>query len=239
MLRNLLIDLDGTLLPVDLSFFFERYINALTPHFLPFTQPPLFIKHLIGATQFMAENSDPALTNEDAFWLDFPRRMNQPREALEPVFSNFYEHEFPSLRKYINGIDEYTHASELIQKASDLGMNVILATNPIFPESVIRERLNWIGCSDLPFIWVTALENMHFCKPNPLYFQEILDRLSLKPEESLMVGNDMEEDLPASTLGIKTFLVTDFLVDRGSKLYTPDHKGTFADLITALPELIR
>lgn len=236
MIRYLLADLDGTLLPVDLSFFFERYLNALTPHFKDWADAPAFIRHLMASTMKMVENNDEKLTNETVFWTDFPTRMEQPREALEPIFNNFYQQEFPLLRQHIA---ETTKAKELLEKALDLGLEIILATNPIFPEFVIRERLRWIGCEDLPFKWITSLENMHYCKPNPRYFQEIADQLGISPSECLMVGNDMEEDLPASTVGMKTYLVTDFLIERGLTTLSPDGKGTMQELIDTLPQIIK
>lgn len=235
MLRYLLVDLDGTLLPIDLSFFFERYLNALSPHFKEWTEIPLFIRHILASTQKMVENNDETLTNENVFWSDFPTRMEQPREVLEPVFNRFYREEFPLLRQYIS---KTSKARQLLEKALDLGLEIILATNPIFPEFVIRERLRWINCDDLPFKWITSLENMHYCKPNPLYFKEIADRLAISPSDCLMVGNDMEEDLPASLVGMKTYLVTEFLIDRGLGKLEPDRKGTIQELINDLPEII-
>jgi hypothetical protein len=53
-----------------------------------------------------------------------------------------------------------------------------------------------------------------------------------------MVGNDMEEDLPASHVGIETYLVTDFLIDRKTGQYTPDHRGSMEELIAELPAIV-
>ena len=44
-----------------------------------------------------------------------------------------------------------------------------------------------------------------------------------------MVGNDTGEDLPASKIGMKTFLVEDMLIDKGSN-YQPDWRGRLPDL---------
>ena len=42
-------------------------------------------------------------------------------------------------------------------------------------------------------------------KPNPGYYQAILDKLNVKPQECVAVGNDYEKDIaPAGMLGIKT-----------------------------------
>jgi len=43
-----------------------------------------------------------------------------------------------------------------------------------------------------------------------------------------MVGNDVQEDLPAQQLGIKTYLIEDCLIHRGGDFAT-DYRGTYAD----------
>ena len=70
---------------------------------------------------------------------------------------------------------------------------------------------------------------MHFCKPHVQYYEEIADRIGVHPEECLMIGNDTGEDLPASKIGMKTFLVEDMLIDKGSS-HKPDWSGRLPDL---------
>ena len=41
-----------------------------------------------------------------------------------------------------------------------------------------------------------------------------MDKLGLDPRECLMVGNDVGEDMAASALGMKTFLLTPCLINR-------------------------
>ncbi len=59
------------------------------------------------------------------------------------------------------------------------GYKLVLATNPIFPGVAIRHRMRWAGIDDIPFRLVTTMEDMHFCKPNPKYYVEIVDMLDL------------------------------------------------------------
>lgn len=235
MLRYLLMDLDGTLLPVDINFFLERYLYGLAPHFRHLADKATFIQQLMASTMETINNNDPRLTNEMVFWENFSQRMGVPRQELEPIFNEYYAKEFPGLKRYLPETDR---AVKLLHQAKELEMELIVATNPIFPQSVIMERLRWIGCDQYPYLWVTAMENMHYCKPNPNYFREIVERLSLPPEECLMVGNDMEEDLPAKAVGIKTCIVTDFLIDRKTSKYTPDYLGTMDQFIKDLPAIV-
>ncbi len=48
-------------------------------------------------------------------------------------------------------------------------------------------------------------EEMGLAKPDPLFFQIILDRLGVSPQEAVMVGDRVDNDIaPAKRLGLKT-----------------------------------
>ena len=81
------------------------------------------------------------------------------------------------------------------------------------------------------FELITTYEDCRFCKPNPVYFQEILTELGLRPEECLMVGNDVEEDLVIRKLGVKTFLVTDTMENKKGLPVETDYRGTLEELL--------
>ena len=88
----------------------------------------------------------------------------------------------------------------------------VLATNPLFPACAVEARLRWAGLRPEDFSYITTYENSTYCKPNPAYFQEILEKTGLYAEQCIYIGNDAVEDLPARQLGIPTFLLTDNLI---------------------------
>ncbi len=49
-----------------------------------------------------------------------------------------------------------------------------------------------------------------------------------------MIGNDLQEDMVAQKIGMKTYLVTDCLLDRGEPSYKPDEQGTLSELLQAV-----
>jgi FMN phosphatase YigB (HAD superfamily) len=71
---------------------------------------------------------------------------------------------------------------------------------------------------------------MSTCKPNPEYFLDLASRLDVEPSACLMVGNDVQQDLPASEAGMGTFLVEGQVIDRGSSQFEPDARGSLEDL---------
>jgi len=120
-------------------------------------------------------------------------------------------------------------APRLIQRCNEKQLQVIIATNPVFPGPVTHARLKWGGIDTFDYLHVSSYETSRHCKPNLAYFSEILDTFDLSPERCLMVGNDTEHDLSAAHLGIKTFLVDTWIIDRGSKI-VPDFQGNHLDL---------
>ena len=64
---------------------------------------------------------------------------------------------------------------------------------------------------------MTAYENSCYSKPNPKYYLEVAEKLGVRPEQCLMVGNDADEDLIAEKTGMQVFLLTDCLINRTGK----------------------
>ena len=111
----------------------------------------------------------------------------------------------------------------------------MLATNPLFPKVGIEARLGWIGLTCDDFSLVTTYENMHYCKPNPKYYETILNKFNLNAERCIMIGNNVEEDIiSAKSIGLDTYLVTDCLICKGDK---PDTAGgSLQELLSFLQE---
>ena len=56
----------------------------------------------------------------------------------------------------------------------------------------------------------TDYETMHASKPNPAYYREIAATIRCAPEDCVMVGNEVMNDIvPAKRAGMKTFWVTE------------------------------
>ena len=118
-----------------------------------------------------------------------------------------------------------------------MGFDLILATNPIFPAIATQSRIRWAGMLPEDFRLVTTYENSHFCKPNPNYYRQILHNLNLQPEECLMVGNDVAEDMVARELGMKVFLLTDCLINRKNLPTDSYPQGSFEALMDYIQTL--
>ena len=86
------------------------------------------------------------------------------------------------------------------------------------------------GLSPSDFDLFTTYENSRFCKPNLNYYKDILAKLGVTANECLMIGNDVSEDMVASELGMKVFLLTDCLINKSGEDLSAYPHGTFKDL---------
>ncbi len=236
MINTVLFDLDGTLLPVDTDKLIEAYLGLLARKFSDCLDSREFIRALMYATGKMMENRDPGKLNRDVFMEEFIPQVGIPGDELEMMFAEFYARDFPSLAEYAAPREE---GREAVLRVLERGGSVVIATNPVFPERAIVERLKWIGVDRSDCRFITSYENMHFCKPYPEYFSEILDHIGKDPEECLVVGNDVDEDLIAGKLGMQTVLVKDYLINRRGGDYRADIVTTLEELPDIVSKVIR
>ena len=116
----------------------------------------------------------------------------------------------------------------------DKGYRVVLATNPLFPSIATESRIRWAGLEPSEFDLYTTYENTSYCKPNLDYYRDILKRINCRPEECLMVGNDVGEDMVVEALGMQAFLLTDCLINTQKKDITAYPHGSFEQLLSML-----
>jgi len=206
MIKAILFDLDGTLLPMDEPLFTKIYIGNLAKKFIGTELPADKIPNgIMSGLKAMVINTGKT-TNEEQFWMAFDNYTEKDHRPFVADFNDYYANQFV-LAKQGCGFSPY--AKEIINLCKEKKIDRILATNPIFPHMATYQRIQWSGCEVEDFSWITTYENSSFCKPNPAYFQEILNKTGYKAEEVIMVGNDTVEDYAASKLDIPLILVTD------------------------------
>lgn len=204
-MKTALFDLDGTLLGFDITTFFPPYMEALSRHLAPLLPPAELARRMELGLAALAEPGDGRLRNVERFERRFYAGLPAGREeALREAIDRFYREVFPGL----SGLSRrWPEARRVVEAALAAGWRVAVATDPVFPEAAIRERLRWAGVDDLPFSLVTTFEAMHFVKPHLGYYREVVGRLGARPDECWMFGNDMTQDMVAGELGIHTFFV--------------------------------
>ncbi|WZL74660.1 HAD family hydrolase [Clostridiaceae bacterium 35-E11] len=234
MINTILFDLDGTLLPMELHEFTKHYFDALSSKCAHMIEPKLLQKAIWASTEMMVKNLDENKTNMEVFMEDFCGRIDVNIEALMTSIDEFYRNDFKHLKFATKPIKI---AEDIVKILKDKGYTLVIATNPLFPREAILHRIQWSGLNIEDFTFITDYESSHFCKPNLEFFKEVLFRVGKSPQECLMVGNDVQEDLVAAQLGIKTFLIEDYMINRENKEVNPDFKGSYNDLLTFVKNL--
>jgi FMN phosphatase YigB (HAD superfamily) len=233
-IKAVLFDLDGTLLDNDLDVFLPHYLEQIAARVAHLVPPKQFIKYLLAGTKAMTEN-DGRGTNEEIFAEVFYPLVGHSREELEPIFLDFYKRFYPALGRYTQ---RKPVARPVVQAAFDLGYEVVISTNPLFPMVAMEERLRWAGVEGFPYRLVTSYENCHASKPGLRYYQEVLDTIGRPGGEALVVGNEAHDLLPAQ-LGCKTYLVPGPQTKLDPAMPAPDYEGDLAGVEALLRELAR
>lgn len=234
MIKAILFDLDGTLLPMDQEEFTKGYFRLLAAKLAPYGYEPKQLTDTIWAgTAAMVKNNGKQ-SNEAVFWEKFAAIYGEEKAIKEkPLFDDFYASDFGEAKAFCG---YHKKAAEAVRKAKQLGYRVVLATNPIFPKTATESRICWAGLRAEDFEFCTTYENTCYCKPNPEYYRSISERLGVQTQECLMVGNDVSEDMIAETVGMKVFLLTNCLINKEHKDISVYPRGNFQQLINLIKE---
>lgn len=229
----ILFDLDGTLLPMDQEKFTRGYFKLLAEKLEPYGyERKKLIESVWAGTAAMVAN-DGTCSNEEVFWKRFADIYGEKVVEDKHLFEEFYEKEFAEAKVYCGYNPK---AVKAVQKIKEMGLRLVLATNPIFPATATEARIHWAGIEPSDFEFYTTYENIGFCKPNPAYYREISTRLQVKPEECLMIGNDVTEDMAAHELGMQVFLLTDCLINKERKDINRFPRGSYHRMLKFIKE---
>lgn len=237
MIDTVLFDLDGTLALMDQDQFIQTYFARLSA--LASSRgmdSERLVRAIWSGTKAMLEN-DGTQTNEERFWTVFPKAYGEDWKPAVPMLDHFYTHEFDSVRE----ITQPNRLSrKLLQRLRRKGYKTVLATSPVFPRAATLLRINWAGLDPSDFDLITTYENCHYGKPAVGYYQEVLNGAGSIAQNCLMIGNDVDEDMCTASMGMETYLVTDYLLNRSNRPLESYRQGTFAEMaayLETLPDL--
>jgi FMN phosphatase YigB (HAD superfamily) len=207
MTITLLFDLDDTLLDTNMDRFIPAYFKALSTALADKVAPELMLSALMGGTQAMMTNLDPAISLREVFDSIFFPKLGLDRSGLQPAIDQFYDEVFPSLGTLTKPIPA---AVTVVDWAFSQGYRVAIATNPLFPLKAVQHRLRWAGLPPerYPFALVTSYETCHFMKESIAYYPEVLAQMGWPDDPVVMIGDDIEREVkPTQAAGLPVFLV--------------------------------
>ncbi len=232
-IKHLLVDLDGTLVgnrgtPMAIKFMQLSYSELRKR--APTLNRIRALKALLGINkQFKsALGGEP---NDVRLVQYFSNATGLSTEHSRSVLKSGVNSIFPHLKPYFYPMPG---AYDFLEWAKQ-HFSLTLATNPVWPTEIITLRATWGGIDTSIFKNITHIRSMSACKPKAHYFREILLQSGLRPEETLLIGNDFKMDLPATRIGIPVFIVhpsrkLEQIRSKGAHAW----QGHFGDLKTIL-----
>lgn len=205
MLKAVFFDLDGTLLSMDEKRFLEIYFESLGRWLTDngrYSKP--FIDGTIAGTRAMFKN-DGAITNEAVFWKLFKESYGSISDEDISLMDGYYDKYFEETFVTCAKIEE---SAEIVKFCREAGLKVVLSTNPLFPRVATLKRMAISELHEEDFDLVTSFENSSYCKPNPKYFTDLLERFDLSPDEVILFGNNTNDDGECALgAGIKCYII--------------------------------
>ena len=227
-IKAVLFDLDGTLLPMDQDEYLKAYFKGLATKMAPagFAPKPL-INAVWAGSEAMIKN-DGRRSNEEVFWKSFVEVLGDKVLSNKHLLDDFYLNEYEEIKSICGYREE---SKQMINLLKSKGIRVILATNPLFPAVATEHRIRWAGLEPEDFELYTTYENIGYCKPNLEYYRDILRRCNLAAQDCLMVGNDVDDDMVTTNLGMQTYLLTNDLINKNNVPLENFTHGTAKELL--------
>lgn len=227
MKKAVFFDLDGTLLPMDFDKFMSLYFSNMMQYFKGSLDVSLLPKAIMAGTYEMVKDTSDR-TNESVFMDFFGTYYNVKSEEYMERFDTFYKTIFDDVQV---ATWQSKAMQEVVEHLKSKKIDIIIATNPLFPIEANYRRIKWAGLNIEDFKHITSLEVNTKCKPTPHFYEEVLKQTGYQPEDVLMVGNDYIEDGVASTLGIETYIVTDCAMNKEKSTFDIDHESSMDDFL--------
>lgn len=231
MIKAVLLDLDNTLLRSDehqLVSEYMRLVEAFLQHTWGLSE---LSKVLRDAVRDLTHQRDAQTTNSDLILERLSLAVGHEPDVVRATFTGFFTTYHPSLKRCTEQVPE---AAEVVERIRARDLAIVIATNPVYPAEAIRQRLEWAGlpASLDAYALVTTADNMHFVKPDPAYYAEIVARVGVEPDEAVVVGDSLVNDvLPAASVRLRTFHI-----GGSAHSTTADGAGTLTDFIEQLTE---
>ena len=219
MLKAVLFDLDGTLLPMNEKAFIAKYDRLVTTKYANLGYNYNEINKVFWEAFYEMYKNDGRKVNFDVFWDHLALRFGKEFLKEQHVVYEFFNNEFKDVKTEFlpNPL-----AKDIVKFVKDNNLLCILATNPVFPLDGVLNRMDFVGLEKDDFDYITNSENFKYVKANPKYYQEILSMFNLKSDEVLLFGNNTYEDGESSLVSnIKTYLID------GCLIFDPNAKHEF------------
>ena len=207
-ISTLLFDLDNTLIFMDENDFVISYASNAALYFKDiFPNSKDFVYHLLEGTKYMVSTHNNASNIQKFFQYFVPKCNGVSEDELLKRFLSFYENDFDKVKTIVK-TDKLV--PKIFEKAIEKEFEIVIATDPLFPEIATLKRIKWAGLENFieQIKLITYGEQFSTTKINIEYYEKIIELIDKKPSECLMIGNDLIKDGLASIIGMKFYHIS-------------------------------
>jgi HAD superfamily hydrolase (TIGR01509 family) len=200
MVRAVLFDVFGTVIDAPADVYLAPYSHLIAPLNLTEKERLQAVHLLLTAKHTTLDEAADALESM------FPGHVI-PTANRQSAFSELEEH--------VRCLDLVNGTATLLPQLTDAGIKLALVSNLAEPyaRAIRQHRLD-----DLVDVTVYSY-GVGFAKPEPEIFEIALERLNVKAEDAVMIGDDSTNDVEgARSVGITAFLVEAGGEDDGASL---------------------
>ena len=154
MIKAILFDLDGTLLPLDEDEFTKVYFGLLCKRFCPlgFDKDTLINAIWQGTKKMIKNNGE--ITNDIVFWNTFKEIFGEEKAKLKYSFDEFYEQEYLQTASCVK---PNPYAREIMDFLHQNNIKIVLASRPVFPKNGMVNRAKFVGLKEEDYWWYLDL----------------------------------------------------------------------------------
>ena len=207
MIKAVFLDLDNTLLHNPDRRFSAAFRQQFDRYFSSCFSIEDASTALRTAIRAISSDSCNNATNTQVMLDSLSAALSLSRAETAAALASFYDEDYNELKALTAPVSK---AEALVERLLNENVLVAIATNPLYPESAILKRIEWAGLSNFvcEFAFVTNSDNVHFAKPCPAYFAETVARVGIEPDEALVVGDSLINDIDAArAIGLHTWQV--------------------------------
>jgi HAD superfamily hydrolase (TIGR01549 family) len=209
MIKAILLDLDNTLIINPDDTFAKAYLGLAEPFFSQYLGIATSRELLSGIVQTLSQPRSGEVSNIQHIYNQFQHYTDAPLAKIQATLELFFQNVYPRLATCVAPIP---FARDCVIALQDDGYAVVIATNPLYMKTAITQRMIWGQLPLENYALITHAENMHFAKPDPAYYAEIVARVGIEPDEALLIGDNPLNDIQAAqAVGLNTFHVADTL----------------------------
>lgn len=190
-LKAIISCLDGVLVHSTIS----EYVMLCRQLAAEYVDPQVMEATRVAMMKLADSRRDPLLDNFTQLNKSLSCFLGVTRDEIGKINERFYREKFPKLEKLSYQVGTVPDLLSVIQEHSLLSA---VLPDVRYPEQANLQRLLWADLAVDDWDFIAHSENVHFDQGSPELFAEIVARLGVEPDETLVVTESNSQEMKAA-----------------------------------------